>query len=55
MGDDQKYSVLLKEIGKLLADKNDRIMFQEFELTTLRKELEKAEATIEELKKDNEK
>lgn len=50
MTEENKYNALLKEIGALLQQKNDRIMFQEFELSTLRKNLEEAEKQIEKLK-----
>lgn len=50
MTEENKYSALLKEIGALLQQKNDRIMFQEFELSTLRKNLKDAEKQIEKLK-----
>lgn len=53
MQSEEKYGELLREIGALLAQKNERIMFKEFETADLRKKLETAEKTIDELKKGN--
>lgn len=50
MTEENKYSALLKEIGALLTQKNDRIMFQEFEISDLKRKLETAEKTIETMK-----
>lgn len=54
MTEESKYNALLKEIGALLAQKNDRIMFQDFEIRDLKKKLETAEKFIEKLKEGNE-
>lgn len=43
MQSEEKYGELLREIGALLAQKNERIMFKDFEIADLRKRLETAE------------
>ena len=53
MQSEEKYGELLKEIGALLAQKNDKIMMKEFETADLRKRLETAEEIIKELQKGN--
>ena len=53
MQSEEKYGELLKEIGAILSQKNDKLMMKEFETADLRKKLETAEKTIEELKKGN--
>lgn len=54
MQSEEKYGELLKEIGALLAQKNEKIMFKEFETADLKKKLETAEETIIQLQKGNE-
>ena len=53
MQSEEKYGELLREIGALLAQKNERIMFKEFETADLRKKLDTAEEIIKELQKGN--
>ena len=53
MQSEEKYGELLKEIGVILSQKNDKLMMKEFETADLRKRLETAEQIIEELKKGN--
>lgn len=53
MQSEEKYGELLKEIGVILSQKNDKLMMKEFETADLRKRLETAEEIIETLKKGN--
>lgn len=52
MTDDQKYQELLKEIGELLAEKNNYVKFKEYELDRVKRLLEIAEKKIEEMQKE---
>lgn len=53
MTDEQKYNELLKAIGQYLRIKNDEIIIQEYEISTLRKKLETAEEKIKSLEERN--
>lgn len=53
MSDEKKYLELLKEIGRIIKEKNDEIVINSFRVDDLRKKLEKAETEIEELRKEN--
>lgn len=52
MSDDQKYQELLKEIGRIIKEKNDEIIIKSFQNEDLRKRLQKAETEVEELRKE---
>lgn len=52
MNEQDKYNALLQEIGALLQAKNDRIMYQDFEIANLRKNLTDAEHLIDEIRKE---
>lgn len=43
MTDDQKYHEILKEIGRLIKEKNDMIVLQSFKIENLKRDIEKAE------------
>lgn len=51
MADDQKYLELLKEIGRIIKEKNDEIIINAFRVDDLKKKLDKAENEIDELRK----
>lgn len=55
MNENEKYQELLKEIGRVLKEKNDQICIQAFQISDLRKKLETAEKEIEELRKETNK
>ena len=50
MTETEKYTILLKELGELIAKKNDTISSQEWEIKYIREQLKDAEAEIERLK-----
>lgn len=52
MSDEKKYLELLKEIGRIIKEKNDEIIINDFRLSDLKKKLENAEKEIEELRKE---
>lgn len=52
MGEEQKYLELLKEIGRIIKEKNDEILINSFRVDDLKKKLIKAEQEIEELRKE---
>ena len=52
MSDEKKYLELLKEIGRIIKEKNDEIIINDFRLSDLKKKLESAEKEIEELRKE---
>lgn len=52
MSDEQKYLELLKEIARIIKEKNDEIIINSFRVSDLRKKLDKAEKEIEDLRKD---
>lgn len=52
MSDDQKYLELLKEIARVIKEKNDEIIVNSFRVSDLKKKLEKAEKEIEDLRKE---
>lgn len=47
MTDEQKYCELLKEIGKLLKQKDDEIEFKDYQINDLKKKLAEAEEKIQ--------
>ena len=51
MADDQKYLELLKEICRIIKEKNDEIIINAFRVDDLKKKLDKAENEIDELRK----
>ena len=53
MSDEQKFLEVLKEIGRVLKDKNDEIIVSGFRESNLTKRLADAEKTIAELRKEN--
>lgn len=52
MSDEKKYLELLKEIGRIIKEKNDEIIINDFRLSDLKNKLESAEKEIEELRKE---
>ena len=52
MSDEKKYLELLKEIGRIIKEKNDEIIINDFRLSDLKNKLEKAEKEIYELRKE---
>lgn len=52
MSDEKKYLELLKEIGRIIKEKNDEIIINDFRLSDLKKKLDNAEKEIEELRKE---
>ena len=52
MSDEQKYQELLKEIGKIIKEKNDDIIIKTFQNDDLRKRLQKAEKELDEVRKE---
>ena len=52
MSDEKKYLELLKEIGRIIKEKNDEIIINDFRISDLKKKLESAEKEIEELRKE---
>ena len=52
MSDEKKHLELLKEIGRIIKEKNDEIIINDFRLSDLKKKLESAEKEIEELRKE---
>lgn len=53
MDENQKYAVILMEIGELLQKKNTYIEIRDFENERLKQQLAMAEEQIQELKKGN--
>lgn len=53
MSDEKKYLELLKEIGRIIKEKNDEIIINSFRVEDLKKKLEKAEQEIDDLRKEN--
>lgn len=53
MTDEQKYLELLKEIARIIKEKNDEIIVAGFRLSDLKKRLTEAEKQIEDLRKEN--
>lgn len=53
MSDEKKYLELLKEIGRIIKEKNDEIIINTFRVDDLKKRLADAEKTIDELRKEN--
>lgn len=51
MSDEKKFLEILKEIGRIIKEKNDEIIINDFRVSDLRKKLEKAEKEIDELRK----
>lgn len=51
MTDEQKYAELIKEIGKLMHDKNTSIWVKDCEIKFLKAKLESVEKRIDELKR----
>lgn len=51
MSDEQKYLELLKEIARMIKEKNDEIIISNFRISDLHKKLENAEKEIFELRK----
>ena len=51
MADDQKYLEVLKEIGRIIKEKDDEIIINAFRVDDLKKKLDKAENEIDELRK----
>lgn len=47
MTDEQKYGELLKELGEIIKNKNDEIMYLKFRNSDLEAMLKKAEAQLE--------
>lgn len=52
MSDEKKYLELLKEIGRIIKEKNDEIVINSFRVSDLKKKLEDAEKQIDELRKE---
>lgn len=52
MTDEQKYLELLKEIARIIKEKNDEIIVAGFRLSDLKKRLTDAEKQIEDLRKE---
>lgn len=52
MSDEKKYLELLKEIGRIISEKNDEILINSFRVSDLKKKLEDAENQIDELRKE---
>lgn len=48
MTDEQKYAELLREIGRLIHEKNDTLIIQQFQIDDLKKQLADAKKRIEE-------
>lgn len=53
MTDEQKYLELLKEIARIIKEKNDEIIINSFRVEDLKKKLLQAEQKIEDLRKEN--
>lgn len=53
MTEAEKYNLILSELAEVLERKNHKITVQQWEIDSLTKKIEKAEAEIEELKKQN--
>ena len=53
MKEEEKYIELLKELGRVIHEKNNRICMQDYEIGMLRDRLSDAERRIEEFKKGN--
>lgn len=53
MSDEKKYLELLKEIGRIIKEKNDEIIINDFRVSDLKKRLADAEKEIDELRKDS--
>lgn len=52
MSDEKKYLELLKEIARVIKEKNDEIIINDFRVSDLKKKLQAAEKQIEELRKE---
>lgn len=52
MTDEQKYLELLKEIARIIKEKNDEIIVAGFRLSDLKNRLTDAEQQIEDLRKE---
>lgn len=55
MSDEQKYLELLKELARIIKEKNDTIIINSFRVSDLRKKLDDAEKEIEEMRKEKKK
>lgn len=53
MTEEQKYIELLKELGRVINEKNNDIVIKNYEIQSLRNRLSDAENEIEKLKKGN--
>lgn len=51
MTEEQKYIELLKELGRVINEKNNAICIKDYEIETLRRRLSDAESEIDLLKK----
>lgn len=51
MTDDQKFLEILKEIGRIIKEKNETIIISDFRISDIKKKLENAENEIAELRK----
>lgn len=51
MSDEKKYLELLKEIGRIIKEKNDEIVINSFRVDDLKKRLADAEKEIDDLRK----
>lgn len=52
MSDEKKYLELLKEIGRIIKEKNDEIIINTFRVDDLKKKLSQAEQQIDDLRKE---
>lgn len=52
MSDEKKYLELLKEIGRIIKEKNDEIIINTFRVEDLKKKLSQAEKEIDDLRKE---
>lgn len=48
MTDEQKYAELLREIGKLIHEKNDMLIIQQFRIDDLKRQLAESQKHIKE-------